>query len=82
MNDEAAHLVDQVLPEVATRQWVLSFPYKLGDTLFRIFESDFNEIRRAGSSDCSVLLRAFSGYCGHYWSLNLGGMYRSKHRRF
>jgi hypothetical protein len=29
MNDEAAHIVDNVLPEVATRQWVLSFPYKL-----------------------------------------------------
>ena len=29
MNDEAAHLVDRVLPEVVTRQWVLSFPYRL-----------------------------------------------------
>ncbi len=29
MNDEAAHLVDSVLPEVVMRQWVLSFPYKL-----------------------------------------------------
>lgn len=29
MNDEAAHLVDHVLPQVTTRQWVLSFPYKL-----------------------------------------------------
>ena len=30
MNDEAAHLVDHVLPQEATmRQWVLSFPYKL-----------------------------------------------------
>jgi hypothetical protein len=30
MNDEAAHLVDHVLPpEVPMRQWVLSFPYKL-----------------------------------------------------
>lgn len=29
MNDEAAHLVDYVLPEVVMRQWVLSFPYKL-----------------------------------------------------
>jgi hypothetical protein len=29
MNDEAAHLVDQVLPEVVMRQWVLSFPYRL-----------------------------------------------------
>ncbi len=30
MNDEAAHLVDRVLPLTATmRQWVLSFPYKL-----------------------------------------------------
>jgi len=29
MNDEAAHLVDHVLPEVMLRQWVLSFPYKL-----------------------------------------------------
>ena len=29
MNDEAAHLVDQVLPKVAYRQWVISFPYKL-----------------------------------------------------
>ena len=29
MNDEAAHLVDQVLPSVVMRQWVLSFPYKL-----------------------------------------------------
>jgi len=29
MNDDAAHLVDQVLPQVAYRQWVISFPYKL-----------------------------------------------------
>jgi len=29
MNDEAAHLVDHVLPRVKYRQWVLSFPYKL-----------------------------------------------------
>jgi len=29
MNDEAAHLVDHVLPQVTSRQWVLSFPYKL-----------------------------------------------------
>ncbi len=29
MNDEAAHIVDSVLPEVPTRQWVLSFPYRL-----------------------------------------------------
>ena len=29
MNDEAAHLVDQVLPDIIYRQWVLSFPYKL-----------------------------------------------------
>ena len=30
MNDEAAHLVDHVLPQEAPmRQWVLSFPYKL-----------------------------------------------------
>lgn len=29
MNDEAAHLIDQVLPEIIYRQWVLSFPYKL-----------------------------------------------------
>ncbi len=29
MNDEAAHLVDQVLPEIIYRQWVLSFLYKL-----------------------------------------------------
>lgn len=29
MNDEAAHLVDNVLPRVKYRQWVLSFPYKL-----------------------------------------------------
>jgi hypothetical protein len=29
MNDEAAHLVDHVLPSVVTRQWVLSFPYRL-----------------------------------------------------
>lgn len=29
MNDEAAHLVDSVLPEVVMRQWALSFPYKL-----------------------------------------------------
>jgi len=29
MNDEAAHLVDHVLPQLTSRQWVLSFPYKL-----------------------------------------------------
>ena len=29
MNDEAAHLVDYVLPAINMRQWVLSFPYKL-----------------------------------------------------
>jgi len=29
MNDEAAHLVDKVLPQIVYRQWVISFPYKL-----------------------------------------------------
>ena len=29
MNDEAAHLLDKVLPEVPLRQWVLSFPFDL-----------------------------------------------------
>ena len=30
MNDEAAHVVDHVLPpDIPVRQWVLSFPYKL-----------------------------------------------------
>jgi hypothetical protein len=29
MNDEAAHLVDKVLPEIPVRQWVLSFPFRL-----------------------------------------------------
>lgn len=29
MNDEAAHLVDKVLPQITYRQWVISFPYKL-----------------------------------------------------
>jgi hypothetical protein len=29
MNDEAAHLVDHVLPDVPMRQWVISFPYRL-----------------------------------------------------
>ncbi len=29
MVDTAAHLVDQVLPAIPIRQWVLSFPYPL-----------------------------------------------------
>ncbi len=29
MNNEAAHLVDSVLPEIPYRQWVLSFPYRI-----------------------------------------------------
>jgi len=29
MADTAAHLVDEVLPEVRVRQWVLSFPYRI-----------------------------------------------------
>jgi hypothetical protein len=29
MADTAAHLVDRVLPEVPTRQWVLTLPYPL-----------------------------------------------------
>lgn len=29
MNNEAAHLVDSVIPEVPVRQWVLSFPFKM-----------------------------------------------------
>ncbi|WP_413580750.1 transposase zinc-binding domain-containing protein [Bdellovibrio sp. HCB288] len=29
MNDEAAHLVDAVIPEIPVRQWVLSFPFKM-----------------------------------------------------
>jgi hypothetical protein len=29
MNDEAAHLVDRVLPKASYRQWVLSFPFEL-----------------------------------------------------
>jgi len=29
MNDEAHHIIQNVIPEVTTRQWVLSFPYKI-----------------------------------------------------
>src|SRR3989344_322098 len=29
MNDEANHIIRNVIPEVSTRQWVLSFPYKI-----------------------------------------------------
>ena len=29
MSEGAAHLVDNVIPEVPIRQWVLSFPYNL-----------------------------------------------------
>src|SRR3989344_2925108 len=29
MNDEADHIIRNVIPEVSTRQWVLSFPYKI-----------------------------------------------------
>jgi len=52
MNDEAAHLVNHVLPEIPHRQWVLSFPYhlrflmacsqKLTNVAFRIFMQSVN----------------------------------------
>jgi hypothetical protein len=29
MNDEAGHIIKNVIPEITTRQWVLSFPYKI-----------------------------------------------------
>ena len=29
MNDEADHIIKNVIPEITTRQWVLSFPYKI-----------------------------------------------------
>jgi hypothetical protein len=29
MNDEANHMIKNVIPEITTRQWVLSFPYKI-----------------------------------------------------
>lgn len=29
MNDEANHIINNVIPEITTRQWVLSFPYKI-----------------------------------------------------
>ncbi len=29
MSYDAAHLVDEVLPDVAVRQWVLSFPFRI-----------------------------------------------------
>lgn len=29
MNDEAHHIIEKVIPEVTTRQWVLSFPFKI-----------------------------------------------------
>jgi len=33
MSDTAAHLVDEVLPDVPVRQWVLSFPYPIRSLL-------------------------------------------------
>ena len=35
MNDEAAHLIDSVIPEIPMRQWVLSFPFKMRYILAR-----------------------------------------------
>lgn len=29
MNDEVHHIIENVIPEVTTRQWVLSFPFKI-----------------------------------------------------
>lgn len=29
MADTAAHMVDEVLPDVPIRQWVISFPYRI-----------------------------------------------------
>lgn len=29
MNDEADHIIKNVIPEITTRQWVLSFPYRI-----------------------------------------------------
>lgn len=29
MNDEADHIIRNVIPEITTRQWVMSFPYKI-----------------------------------------------------
>ena len=54
MNDEAAHLVDHVFPEVAMRQWVLSFPYKLR------FLMAFNQ--KLTSQALSIFIKEISRY--------------------
>ena len=49
MSDAAAHLVDDVLPEVSARQWVCSLPWRL-----RILLG--NDRRR-----CAAVMSAFTG---------------------
>ena len=57
MSDTAAHLVERVLPQVPTRQWVLSLPFRLryrmaydselmADILNLLVRAIFSELRR------------------------------------
>lgn len=54
MNDTAAHLVDHVFKEVAVRQWVLSFPFKL-----RYLMAYDSKIQ---SKVLEITIRAISGF--------------------
>ncbi len=64
MNDEAAHLVDHVLPEVMMRQWVLSFPYKLRylmahnpkltNKILSIFVNVISSYQKARAKKCGI----------------------------
>jgi len=71
MADTAAHLVDRVLPEVATRQWVLTLPYPLryrcawdarltGEVLRAFLRALFADLRRRARHHQGVR----GGLCG------------------
>ncbi len=60
MVETAAHLVDQVFPQVPVRQWVLSFPKRLryflvrdADLLNRVLQIFLDSVEKALQSCCS-----------------------------
>jgi hypothetical protein len=54
MVDSAAHLVDQVLPSIPIRQWVLAFPYPLRLLYSRISYAPLCIVRYLAATGASV----------------------------
>jgi hypothetical protein len=83
MNDEANHIIKNVIPEITTRQWVLSFPYKiryvlshnqkLTNELLKIFirTIEANQKRRAGNKNSKIGAITFIQRFGSALNLNV-----------